>query len=108
MIFKKTHVASRGTATYTSAEGLTLYAPKSVGEQPDALEVGGLSAPAPKAAKPKPSPEERKAAAAERRAANAKLTPAQKLQAEEARLAKRAASLAARKTKLAGGDSASA
>jgi hypothetical protein len=92
MTFTKTHDAKRGTSTYKSAEGLTLYVPKSAGERPATIEVTGLTAPPARAAKAKTTPEERKARAAERKAANAGLTPAQKAQkrldAAQAALAK--------------------
>ena len=79
MTFNRTHYnAKRGTSTYRSEEGVTLYLPKSVGEHPESFTAEGLTAPAPKAAKVKLTPEQRKAAAAEARALNASLTPAQK------------------------------
>lgn len=80
MTFSKTHVnENRGTRTYQSAEGVTLYLPKSAGDQPDSFSVDGLNAPTAKEpTKAKLTPEERKAEAAKRRAENASLTPAQR------------------------------
>lgn len=93
MEFKRTHTAAnRGTSTYASAEGLTIYLPKSVGVHPESIVVEGLTAPTKPEPKPKLSKEERKAA-------REAMTPEQRIAAaqEQARKAKeRADKLAAK------------
>jgi hypothetical protein len=96
--FSKVHTASRGTATYRSPEGLTINVPKSVGDQPETLEVNGLTAPVGKVKVPgalKQTPEERKAAAAAEKARFAALTPEQKNQELRNKAAKRREAAAA-------------
>jgi len=110
MIFKRTHVANRGTATYKSDEGLVIYAPKSVGDQPVEILVEGLTAPEKSAAagRAKLTPEQkaenkrqRDAEAAERKARNAGLTPAQRAAERVQRLEQATAAAKAKADKIA-------
>lgn len=94
MVFTKTHSANRGTSTYTSEDGRTLYLPKSVGEHPEQITVEGLGAAPVKAstAKPKESKEDRKARLAaetpEQKAARRKQEALDAKNRADARLAK--------------------
>lgn len=84
MMFTKTHSAKRGTSTYKSDEGLTIYVPKSAGEHPEMIEIDGLTVPVKSATSrvvgPKASKEERVAAATAEKARFAGLSPEQKAQ----------------------------